>query len=189
MSYKKCEEPQIDVEFNQKLDITYVVLEQIRRVMAAASEGDEYKYGNCVEGLLNLLPSENRLRLESDKIKEGYTETVEQPVYKYSCGHPMGTVEKPVFRNYPSDWNYHGGPPEVVSPIMEEVVQTDYNKLFKLIMSEFEEIGVSWKVESKGNVDKRIDPLPRPVFLEAQGIDAEADLEQVEMELEDEADE
>jgi hypothetical protein len=182
MSYKKGEEPQVDVEFSQKLDIIYVVLEQIRRVLAAASEGDEGKYNNCVEELLNLLPSENRFRLESDKIKGEYIETVEQPVYKYSCGYPMGTVEKPVFRNNPWDWNYHGGPPELVSPIMEEVEQTDYNKLFKLIMSEFEEIGVSWKVEPKGNVDKRIDPLPRPVFLEARGLGVEAGLEQVELE-------
>jgi hypothetical protein len=156
MSYNKSynrgfnsyEESYTGPEVQQKLDMGDLVKIQVLRCEIAESGGDETKHANGVEGLLHLLPRENRERLESDKYRSLYVTKVETFEYRYSCGHKMGSPERPVFRNNPLDWNYHGGPPELVSPIAVEVEQTDYQKLFNLIMSEFEDLGVTWKKES-----------------------------------------
>ena len=167
-NYSSYEEPQTGKEVHQKLNIDYLVNKQIDRINTAAVEGDLQKYSNAVEALLSNLPRENRKRLESDKYKEMYTVKIEDYEYKFSCGHKMGSPENPIFRNLSTDWNYKGGPKELVSPIPVEREEIDYVKLFKLIMSELEDLGITWKKESKGNVEKRIDAKPTPVFSKPQ---------------------
>jgi hypothetical protein len=125
---------------------------------------DEIKFSNAVESLLAMLPKENRLRIESDKIKDSYITKIEQPVYKYSCGKPMGTLENPIYRNKKTDWNYTGGPEILISPTVEEVEQTDYQKLYKIVLNELQDVGVTWKIEPRGNVEKRIDPPAIPLL-------------------------
>ena len=158
------DENPVDAEFKQKINVEFLVLKQIDRCNNAALEGDEIKFSNGVEGLLAMLPKENRLRIESDKIKSTYITKIEQPVYKYSAGKPMGTIENPIYRNNPKDWNYDGGEPILVSPTVEEVEQTDYQKLFKIVLNELQDVGVTWKIEPRGNVEKRIDPPPTPLL-------------------------
>lgn len=152
--------------FQQKIEIEDLVLEQIRRINAAAYEGDEDKFANAVESLLSMLPKENLKRIEENK--ETYVTTIEQPIYKYSCGRPMGSLETPVYRNKKSDWNYdpnqNFGKPIRVSPIITEVTQTDYEKLFRLILGELESIGVTWKTEPRDRVEKRIKIPPTPLL-------------------------
>ena len=165
MSYQRdYDESPIDAEFKQKINVEYLVLKQIDRCNNAALEGDEIKFSNAVESLLAMLPKENRLRIESDKIKDSYITKIEQPVYKYSAGKPMGTIENPIYRNNPKDWNYDGGEPVLVSPTVEEVTQTDYQKLYKIILNELQDVGVTWKIEPRGNVEKRIDPPALPLL-------------------------
>jgi hypothetical protein len=165
MAYSRdFEETPVDAEFKQKVNVEYLVLKQIDRCNNAALEGDEIKFSNAVESLLAMLPKENRLRIENDKTREQYTAKVEQPVYKYSCGKPMGTLENPIFRNKPTDWNYDGGEPIRISPMVEEVEQTDYQKLYKIILNELQDVGVTWKIEPRGNVEKKIDPPPIPLL-------------------------
>jgi hypothetical protein len=158
------EETNVDAEFKQKVNVEYLVLKQIDRCNTAAYEGDEGKFNNAVESLLSMLPKENRQRIESDKNREEYVETIEQPVYQYSCGKPMGSPESPIYRNLPTDWNYRGGEPILVSPTIEEVEQTDYQKLYKLILAELQDVGVTWKVEPRGNTGKKIIPPAMPLI-------------------------
>jgi len=157
-------EPQDSTNFQQRVDIQYLVLLQIQKCSTSAYESDEISFSNAVESLLAMLPKENRLRIESDKVKDSYVTKVEQPVYKYSCGKPMGTLENPIFRNNKSDWNYQGGDPILVSPTVEEVEQTDYQKLYKIVMGELELIGATWKTEPRDRIGKRIKQPPTPLI-------------------------
>jgi len=188
------DETSVDAEFKQKINVEYLVLKQIDRCNTAAYEGDEGKFNNAVESLLAMLPKENRQRIENDKSREQYTETIEQPVYQYSCGHPMGTPENPIYRNKKTDWNYDGGEPILVSPTIEEVEQVDYQKLYKMILSELQDVGVTWKIEPRGNVERRIKPPQTPLvrlhdgtfvrLLVEKGIEAVKDKVTVEMPVE-----
>jgi len=185
------DEGSVDAEFKQKINVEYLVLKQIDRCNTAAYEGDEGKFNNAVESLLAMLPKENRARIENDKNRDQYVETIEQPVYQYSCGHPMGTPENPIYRNKKTDWNWDGGEPILVSPTVEEVEQVDYQKLYKMILSELQDVGVTWKIEPRGNVERRITPPQTPLvrlndgkfirLLVEKGIDAVKDKVTVEM--------
>ena len=188
------DETSVDAEFKQKINVEYLVLKQIDRCNTAAYEGDEGKFNNAVESLLAMLPKENRQRIENDKSREQYTETIEQPVYQYSCGHPMGSLESPIYRNKKTDWNYDGGEPILVSPTIEEVEQVDYQKLYKMILSELQDVGVTWKIEPRGNVERKIKPQQTPLvrlhdgtyvrLLVEKGIEAVKDKVTVEMPVE-----
>lgn len=188
------DETSVDAEFKQKINVEYLVLKQIDRCNTAAYEGDEGKFNNAVESLLAMLPKENRQRIESEKNREQYTETIEQPVYQYSCGHPMGTPENPIYRNKKTDWNWDGGEQILVSPTFEEVEQVDYQKLYKMILSELQDVGVTWKIEPRGNVERKIKPQQTPLvrlhdgtyvrLLVEKGIEAVKDKVTVEMPVE-----
>ena len=164
--------PQEDVtNFQQKIEIEDLVFEEIRKILSAAYEGDEDRYANAVESLLSMLPNENVKRIEENK--EAYITTIEQPIYKYSCGHQMGSVENPVYINKKSDWNYdpniNDGKPILVSPKLIEVTQTDYSKLYRLILTELESIGVTWKTEPRDRVEKRVKIPPTPLLTLSDG--------------------
>lgn len=154
------------VEFKQNVDIQGIVLQQIQKCQQTISEGDDVAFDNSVQGLLLILPKENRKHVEDNK--EKYVETVEEPVYQYSCGHPMGTVENPVYRNNPPDWNYdrnlNGGKPVRVSPIIEIVERTDYRVLYQLVLDELEDIGLTWKAEPRDKVEKKIKAPNTPLI-------------------------
>jgi hypothetical protein len=154
-------EPQDTTNFQQKLDITFLTLQQMQKVSQSAFEGDEIKYSNAIESLLAMLPKANREKIEANK--DAYITKIEQPRYKYSCGKPMGTIENPVYRNNPLDWNYKGGKPELVSPVVEEVEQVDYAKLYKLILEELEDVGVTWKQEARDKIEKLVKAPPTPL--------------------------
>jgi hypothetical protein len=154
------------VEFKHNDDIQSAVFRQIQRCEQAITDGDEGAFANSVNGLFCLLPKENRKHIEDNK--EKYVEIIDEPVYQYSCGHPMGTLENPVYRNLPSAWNYdanvNGGMPVLVSPIVEPVERTNYMKLFQLILDEFEIIGITWKTEPRDKVDKKIKAPNTPLI-------------------------
>jgi len=153
-------------EFKQKIEFQHLIIQQIQRCLQSSYEGDEGKFANAVEGLVSLLPEENRKHIED--IKDEYTETVEEPVYQFSCGHRMGSVEHPVYRNYSTDWNYNpndnGGKPILVSPKIDIVEKTNYDKLNKLVLKELELIGVTWKTEPHDRVEKRIKKPNTPLI-------------------------
>jgi hypothetical protein len=140
-----------DTPIHGELDIEALVFRQIERTHQAAVQ-DEVVFAANVRLLLNLLPTHKR-----DEIVERsdeYTSVSEHYEYKYWCGVPMGTIEKPVNR----------------SPykITEEVI--DWYKMLEIILSAFEECGVTWKTESwtveagKIKDEEPVLKTPTPVF-------------------------
>jgi hypothetical protein len=154
----------IDVDYKQKINIEYLALKQVDRCNVSANAGDAMSFNNSVESLLSMLPKENRAVIESEKYKEQYITRVEELVYQYSCGRKMGTKEHPVYRNKPTDWNYNGGEPELVSPVVIEVEKVNYQVLYRLILSELQNVGVTWKIEPRESIDKKIKLPPTPLI-------------------------
>jgi hypothetical protein len=150
--------------FNQKIDIEWIIHQQILKVNNAAFSGLESEYSNAIESLLMLLPKVNQEKIENKK--EEYEETSEKPVFKMSCGRPMGSVENPVYRNKPTDWNYDKSrPAELVSPTMLETTTTNYQTKYKLILQELESLGITWRVEAKDRTEKRVNKPATPLLV------------------------
>jgi len=139
-------------------------LKQIDRCNTASLEGDEARFSYAVESLLSMLPKEHRVKLEAEQAKEVYTSKSEDYIYAYSCGKPMGSPENPIYRNKPTDWNYDGGEPILVSPRLEESENIDYQILYRMILAELQDVGATWKVEPRDNIGRRIKPVPTPLI-------------------------
>jgi len=154
----------IDVDYKQKINIEYLALKQVDRCNISANAGDSMSFNNSVESLLSMLPKENRAVIESEKYKEQYITRVEELVYQYSGGRKMGTKANPVYRNNPTDWNYKGGEKELVSPVVVEVERVNYQVLFRLILSELQNVGVTWKIEPRESIDLKVKTSPTPLI-------------------------
>jgi len=115
-------------EIRGELRIDELVWRQIERTNTSASQ-DENLFASNVRTLMSLLPRHKRTELEA-RVDE-YTYPVQRWEYKYCCGVPMGTPEEPVLG----------------SPRPVEELETDWYKLYEMILNAFEECGLSWKVE------------------------------------------
>jgi hypothetical protein len=161
-------EPQTDsTQQQQKVNITYLVQQEIAKICASAWKGDESGYSNAVENLFKLLPIENKKHIEDNK--EKYIATIEQPTWKLCSGKQMGSLENPVFANVKGkDWNWsadvNNGKPIRISPIVNEVEETNYQNLFGLIIEEMQGMGILWKTEPHDRVGKRIKQPPTPLL-------------------------
>jgi hypothetical protein len=145
----------IEDSFNQ------VVINLIGAINTAGTEGDKIRYSNAVMQLVYNLPEERReYLLEHEEL---YTSIVEEWVYMKSCGQKMGTPEKPIYRNYPSDWNWDGGEPVIVSPIKNIQDEINYQKLFGLVMTELESAQAIWKTAKKDLVGKNPAKIPKNI--------------------------
>jgi len=140
-----------DAHIQGSLNIEALVFRQIERTQQSAVQ-DETVFAANVRLLMNLLPSNKR-----DEIVERadeYTSTVERYQYKYWCGVPLGTPKEPI-----------SGSPALVT---EETV--DWYKMLEIILSAFEECGVTWKTESwtvetgKIKDDEPVLKVPKPLF-------------------------
>jgi len=156
--------PPIDADYRQKVSIDYLVLTQLDRTNKAAVDGDSSKFNNSVDILLSMLPKENQKRIE--QMRDEFTSTTPSYSYRYAFGRPMGTPENPIYRNLPSDWNYEEGPPVLVSPIPTETTEVDYQKLYKYLLAELQDIGVTWRAEPRDKIGKRIKVNQTPLLKE-----------------------
>ena len=118
---------------------------QINRCNVTASLPDREIFNANVLTLMRNLPSHKLLELKVER--DEYVETQVIPIYKYTCGNPIGSPENPIYRNRKGDWNWDGGEPILVSPRMEEVDIVDYDKLFELVMMKLEEAGLTWRID------------------------------------------
>lgn len=133
-----------------ELNIESLVFRQIERTYLSALQ-DESLFASNVRLLLSTIPKHKRDEVLS--FSDEYTNVNKQYQYKYCCGIPMGTPDEPV-----------SGSPVLIE---EEVV--DWHKLFEIILSSLEEIGISWKydqstIEVGGIPSDKPMPVPTPVF-------------------------
>jgi len=127
-----------------------------------------------VRALMKMLPS---TKLNEILSRAGeYNEEVKSWHYEYWCGTKMGTPEHPITTDDAppnEDWS------NVISPTPITYTQTDYEKLYEIVLQAFESVGLTWKVESRtvefGKVLKT--DVPSKVVTEAQNAVVEVILD------------
>jgi len=142
-----------DTPIKGELNIESLIFRQIERTYMSALQ-DESLFASNVRLLLSTVPSHKRYEILEQSNE--YTSITQQYQFKYCCGVPMGTVDKPV-----------SGSPSLIE---EEVI--DWHKLFEMILAALEDCGISWKFEQwtieAGKVEKEKSmPVPTPVFTSA----------------------
>ena len=161
-------EPQTEsTQQQQKINIPYIIEQQLIKISSSGWKGDEAGYSNAIQTLLKDLPIENQKHIESRK--DEYITRVEKPEWKYCSGRKMGTLENPLFCNRKGvDWRWsadiNNGQPIRISPIIEEVEETNYQTLYGLIMEEMQSMGLLFKIEPHDRVGKKIKYPPTPLI-------------------------
>lgn len=131
-----------------EVNIESLIYRQIERCYESALQ-DEALFAANVRMLLSSIPDHKRSELleKSDE----YTSVNQKYQYRYCCGVPMGTPQKPVGN----------------SPVLVEEEIIDWHKLFEMILAALEECRVTWQYEmmtlEAGAVEKPL-PSPTPVF-------------------------
>lgn len=156
-NYKKFDFSEINADeklleetpIHGELDIETLVFRQIERTNQSALQ-DEALFAVNVRNLLNMLPSHKRS--EVTERSDEYTSVVQRYDYKYNCGVPMGTPEKPVNN----------------SPTLIEETVIDWYLLLQIILDTFEECGLTYKFDKwtveVGGVEKEEAALPSPAM-------------------------
>jgi len=130
------------------IDVEQLIFRQIERTYVSALQDEAYFAAN-VRLLLSTVPSHKQAQIRERAAE--YTSTTQTYQYKYWCGVPLGTPDKPI----------NG------SPMLVEEDVTDWHTLFELILSALEECGVTWKFEKWTIEIGRVDadgksPMPTP---------------------------
>ena len=141
-----------DPALRAELSIEELVKRQIERTNVAASY-DKRIFASNIGVLKALLPAYSRRKVE-EKASD-YIVMNEFWRYKYNCGVPVGTPEHPVM-----------GSPELI-----EEADVDWDKLYEIILDEFETCGISWKIDHETIVlgkwrpkEKKKQPPPTPWY-------------------------
>ena len=130
------------------LNFEQIVVLQIRRCLDTTHDSKLYSInvGHLLRMLPKALKDSKKFGVQLDK----HTETKKRLIYKYSSGRPIGTPESPIYRNKKDDWNWDGGKPILVSPIIVKQDVTDWEGVFELCLDSCNELGIAWKKLSKG---------------------------------------
>jgi len=123
--------------YTEAPDMTWQIQTQITRCLLALSEWDPSIFEAAVRGLLKILPIEVHDAVYSRE-KE-FNSKYEKWQYMKNCGVNMGTPKNPL---------KHPQTGEILSPILITVEETEYEELFRVIISELQESNMIYK--SKG---------------------------------------
>jgi len=126
-----------------KLELEDIVRRQIDRCNTSAT--DMFLFSRNVEMLMNLLPS-GRLKEIQDR-KGEYVEEITSWEFEYWGSIPLGTIEKPYYVNTPDSPYWDGGEPILKSPVRVKKFITNYEKLYTLVLSMLEQVGLTWRMQ------------------------------------------
>ena len=141
------------------LSIEDLVRRQIDRCNMSISAADPSVFEGNVRALMKHLPAETYEEVLNKQSE--YNTTVESYVYKGTCGHNIGTPKNP-FVSVPGhpEWDFlldipkpyreaHMEEIDILSPIKVEAPETDYEKLYEVILQAFQGLGLTWNVENR----------------------------------------
>lgn len=138
--------------FKEKPDISMVFIRQLDRTNLAAS----LTYQDAINQILANLPTEWR-RWVYDQ--EDTYKTVEATLmYKRFGGRRLGSRNAPLLRDpkiplmQHKDGSIDWSDPNIVSPILEEISKTDYQKFNELVMDAAQLAGLTWQTESRERI-------------------------------------
>jgi len=141
---------------------------QIERCNSTISGADEAVFEANVRALLTMIPKHKKEQV-LDRDTE-YNDTFEEFVYNEYCGVQQGSEAYPFMREDEQgsafkvkrdeitgkiDWN----DPNIISPKLVSKTETDYEKLYHVIINALESANITWKVQRKtaemGRVNKK----------------------------------
>lgn len=133
-----------EVEIRGQLSIEDLVRRQIDRCNISMSGPDPSVFEANVRALMTMLPSNKYQQILS--AADEYNSEIHDWQYEQWCGINMGTPDDPITTD--------GGKPKedwsnVISPKPVSRVETDYEKLYEVILRTFEAVGLTWRVEPK----------------------------------------
>jgi len=138
-----------ELALREKLDTTTILFRQIERCDISAINPDPSIFETNVRILLSKLPSPTILKIRARSTE--FNETISEPQIESWCGVPI--VD-------------HDDKGEPLPPPMIEREQTDYEKLYEIIMQELEVLKITWTIEQstvelgKVRIDEEIVPGP-----------------------------
>lgn len=154
------------VSIRGHLSIEDLVRRQIDRCNVSMSGADQSIFEANVRALMTMLPS-HKLS-EVMKRKDEYNVKIDDWRYEENCGARMGTPSTPITsdgRPAKEDWS------NVISPVPVSYTQTDYEKLYEIIMQGYESLNLTWRVDPKvaefGKPIVQTFPVPADVLKQA----------------------
>lgn len=126
------------------LSIEDLVRRQVDRCNMSMGGDNTSIFDANVRALMKMLPStklDEILRRESE-----YNEVIHDWHYEYWCNVKMGTPDHPITSD---DEPPNEDRSNVISPNPVSYTQTDYEKLYELVIQAFESVGLTWKVEAR----------------------------------------
>ena len=139
-----------DLNYREKIDIKTIFMQQLSRCLI--NSGDVC-FTEHVESLLSLLPIDSFTRIIQQT--DMYDHEITEFVYEEDFGHQLGTPtnpalydpSKPVKRleNGEIDWTDEN----IRSPKLETKNITDFQKLFRIIISEAQLVGLIWDIDQE----------------------------------------
>lgn len=143
-----------NVTFRERVNISNNLYLQLERCLATISGVDPSVFEANVRGLLGLLPSFKR----QEVLRRGkeYNDTYQEFQYETYCNIQVGSIvepalydeSQPVMRDKVTDeilWS----DPNIQSPKLVQITDTDYEKLFFVIVDALEAADLTYNVESK----------------------------------------
>ena len=79
--------------------------------------------------------------------KGEYVEEITSWEFEYWGSIPLGTIEKPYYVNMPDSPYWDGGEPILKSPVRVKKFVTNYEKLYTLVLSMLEQVGLTWRMQ------------------------------------------
>ena len=147
------------------LQIEDLVRRQMDRCNMSMGGADTSIFEANVRALMKMLPTSKLNELLGKE--NDYNEVVHDWQYEYWCGVKMGTPQHPITSD---DKPPNEDRSNVISPTPTSYTQTDYEKLFELVIQSYESVGLTWKVEPRfaefGKVIKTT--VPSNVITDAQ---------------------
>jgi hypothetical protein len=159
------------VEIRGQLSIEDLVRRQIDRCNMSMGSVEPSVFEAHVRALMTMLPS-NKFTDVMNRSDE-YNKEVHEWHHESWCGIQMGTPENPITTDDKppkEDWS------NVISPRPTTRTETDYEKLYKIVLQAFESVGLTWKVEQKVAEFGKIVETPIPSNLVERASQAVVDV-------------
>jgi len=145
------------LDIRDRVPMSRSVYLQIERCNMSISGVDPAIFEANVRALLTMIPSHKHKEV-MDRDEE-YNDTFTEFVFQNYCNIQMGSTAKPLMRkddsgirytvNRDADENIDWTDPNIISPQLIEKTETDYEKLYKVVISCLESANITWKIQRK----------------------------------------
>ena len=146
-----------DLDIKDRVPMPRSVYLQIERCNMSISGADESIFEANVRALLTMIPKHKKQQV-LDRDTE-YNDTFEAFDFAEHCGVQMGSTFAPLMREdeegekyvvkRDEEGNIDWTDPHIISPHLNQKTETDYEKLYHVIINALESANITWKIQRK----------------------------------------